>query len=421
MRPGAWVEVYSLDHAKAIYNGMVGEVIGCEEGGLVVDLTRTGENVIPTYNLKICETQRCPSGHDMQLSEYAHGNYTAGWACDSCRGLGTGSRWYCVTCQHDRCLNCTPPPNSTGDDILLAGETTSMSKEEELDDLREQNKELIRLMNKMRTKLEQQRDDITEYTARVTGLTEEIKVLQEDKKTHAEALRRAESLAHETSSHTNGHSHHTSYPSSTRKKPEGTLPRTNKMKGVIASLSELEDEISNMRDDEFLGAAMRKPGGIQNSARMFETKLVAIAAITRSARRDIELLSTTVVGSSRTGRGYTRTYERDTSASRSLSSSTRLSDNTSRRASSRGSSPSTLRSIADKNYLRNRSPGSVSSRGGGTRRTDLRSNSNGSRRGRDTSIPLRSSDLVREREPITKPKKGVPLNYNSTANRKRWG
>ena len=378
MRPGAWVEVFELDHAKAIYNGMIGEVIGCEEGGLVVDLTRTGENVISSKNLKICETQKCPSGHDMKPSEYAHGNYKAGWACDSCRALGSGTRWYCFTCQHDRCQNCTPPAASTGDDILLASETTSMSKEEELDDLREQNKELMRLMNKMRTKLEQQRDDITEYTARVTNLTEENQILQENKKKQAEALRRAESHVNEQSSQSNGHSYP---PSSSRKKPEGALPRNNKMKSVIVSLTELEDEIATMRDDEFLGVAMRKSGGIQNSARIFETKLVTVATIARSARRDIELLSSTTVGSTRTGRGYTRTYERDTSASRSLSSSsTRLSDNASRRASSRGSSPSTLRSIADKNYLnsRNRSPVSVSSRGG-TRRADLRSNSNGSR------------------------------------------
>eukprot|EP01062_Namystynia_karyoxenos_P023471 TRINITY_DN19081_c0_g1_i1.p1 TRINITY_DN19081_c0_g1~~TRINITY_DN19081_c0_g1_i1.p1 ORF type:complete len:2815 (+),score=784.75 TRINITY_DN19081_c0_g1_i1:127-8445(+) len=54
----------------------------------------------------------CPRGHVMELSDYAEGEYQSGWlcdnapACESVRGDPYNTRWFCLECRSEYCLNC---------------------------------------------------------------------------------------------------------------------------------------------------------------------------------------------------------------------------------------------------------------------------------------------------------------------------
>lgn len=49
--------------------------------------------------------------HQMIVSDYAVGNYAAGWRCNRCRCRGRGERWWCPACECDYCFECCRAPH----------------------------------------------------------------------------------------------------------------------------------------------------------------------------------------------------------------------------------------------------------------------------------------------------------------------
>ena len=173
-------------------NGMSGEVLGRDsrhEDRWVVGLAM-GAAPLLSKNLRVSELQTCKKGHDMVLSSRTDGDYNTGWACDECCAFSEGSplRWHCEVCKSDTCFACLPHPESDIGAHLAGTFAEGYAPKEEQrsasesnpplilldstappDEVLEQNRELMRLLQKTKTKLEEQRRVSEESRTQLEG------------------------------------------------------------------------------------------------------------------------------------------------------------------------------------------------------------------------------------------------------------